>query len=150
MTIVAAARNEPPWLRIARENSPKVADADIPPPKEAESAMFAADCLRRARVLGAEIEYPGDTIGELAMYGQAVDLEKTTPQIGMIVIINQPQLWIPANRDSQAARMANTAKSHAGFLVRTTTSQVYVLGEGCVRAFPRKAVATYRAVPVAT
>lgn len=148
MTVVGAALNEPLWVRIARENSPKVADADIPPPREQESAWFVADCLRAARARGEDIPEPGDTIGELSLYGRAIDPKREVPRLGMVVIVNQPQSWIPANRESVAAKLPNTARSHAGFLVRSTHGQVYVLGEGAVRAFPKTAVASYRVVPV--
>ena len=152
MTIIAASKNEPSWVTIARANGAKyesgtpLADADIPPPREAESALFVADCLNSARSSDPTIPPAPETIGELSMYGVPVDVTRTTPQVGMIVIVNQPQFWIPANKTSAAARMPNTAKSHVGFLVRSTLGQVYVLGEGAIRAFPKRAVGALRSV----
>jgi hypothetical protein len=146
VTIIAAALNEPVWLTIARTviETP-VPDAAIPPPGsgpggDSDSAAFVTDCLREARRRGAEIPNPGDSIGELAMYGHAVDVTKTPLKLGDVIIINQPGMWIPQNPQSPAAKMPNTSKAHVGFLARATMSQVYVLGEGVIRIFPKKAI----------
>lgn len=149
MTIIAAAKNEPVWLTIARGAMVDITDAAIPPPGSGElgdagSALFAADCLRSAIGQGADIPEPGDSIGELSMYGQLVDPTKTSPRIGDLVIINQPGMWIPSSPTSPAAKLPNTSKAHVGFLARSTLSQYYVLGEGVIRIFPKRAAGAIR------
>ena len=144
MTMVAAAQNEPLWLKIARGASVEIADASIPPPGETTSAVWVCDVLRAAIGQGADIPDPGETIGELAMYGRQIDPGKQVPQIGSVVLVTRPQAWAPSNPNSPSAKLPNTAKAHAGFLVRASTGMVYVLGEGVVRAFPKTAIGSYR------
>jgi len=147
---IGAATNEPRWLTIARENGAKYADgtpirdADIPPPTEGGSALFVADCLNAAAREDNRIPRAPETIAELAMYGKIVDVTKTVPKIGTIVLINRPSLWIPVDKNSAAARLTNDAKAHVGFLARSTLGQIYVLGDGAIRAFPRKAIGSLR------
>ena len=156
MTMVAAATNEPLWLKIARGASVTIPDADIPPPGysyidgqwqfvgDAPSALWVGDVLRAAIGQGADIPDPGESIGELAMYGRQIDPGKQVPQIGSLVLVTKPNMWVPASPNSKSARLPNNAKAHAGFLVRSTIGNVYVLGEGVIRCFPRVAVGSYR------
>lgn len=156
MTAIAAATNEPLWLKLARGASVTIPDADIPPPgyntvngqwafvSDEQSAVWVAEVLRAAIGQGAEIPDPGESIGELAMYGRQIDTGKQVPQIGSIVMITKPNLWVPANPSSKTAKLPNPAKAHAGFLVRSTTGNIYVLGEGVIRCFPRVAAGSFR------
>lgn len=136
MTMIAAALNEPAWLKAARGASVQIPDAQIPPP--GDGAEFVSSCLHHVGIPAPT------TIGELSMWGAQVDLGKRVPPVGTIVIVNQPKMWIPADRNSAAAQLPNEAKAHVGFLVRQTTGNIYVLGEGVVRAFPKKAASNYR------
>lgn len=138
MAMGTPALNEPQWLKVARSASVAIPTDQIPAP--GDGSLFVSDCLRASGIS----DYERSTAKDWATWGSKIDPKTHVPPIGSVVIVGEPSTW---HTTTAQQRSMKAAPAHVGFLVGQSSTLVYVLGEGVVRAFPRKAITDYREPP---